>query len=600
MSVNPDQIAQSMLATLSVTCPGLSCEVGTPERKIIDVVAQAISAAYVSNYLTGSLLDIETKIGLELDQFVGTFGFGRLQGKAAEGVVTIELSNPLSQNYKIASGTQFYTRNGMSISSQPLYFASKQEVILTAGTYSIDVPVKCTSVGVAGNVPPDSITFMGSMVGSSSCTNLQAMTGGVDVETDEELRHRFENTFLRNVSGTEDWYKALCLQNKNVSRASVYGPVSTYRTQIVAPGTSGSNGTVNLSVLRSPRLNAGTDVGYVWPGMESVFVNLGQSNEIFYNPGFDYELTSGSTVPPSFLRKHTGNIGHGDIVNIEFQYTSTASRNDPVNGITNKVDIYVDGISPFTVTEVTSVSTTALSSTSTNPYYTGNFERVGSPGDPAAGNRFTRLNSCPVVSFPDSITIGSSVYTKGQTYWLLRDKTKKRGSPYEVCGVEWAATSNEGVSGPADGTEITLNYVYNQTPEMITATLSATKQICTDVMVHQADYRYILPCFSIQYSRGYDVSTVNTAINNRLQIFFQSLNFGAWIDISKMCLAVQQVLGVSSVRLTEQEDDNTNYGVQVYKNSNDTSYLQETTNFKLEDRQVAQFLATKIRREPTP
>lgn len=49
MSVTPDQISQSIMSTLKTTIPGLSCELGTPERKIIDAVSQAISTAYVSN-----------------------------------------------------------------------------------------------------------------------------------------------------------------------------------------------------------------------------------------------------------------------------------------------------------------------------------------------------------------------------------------------------------------------------------------------------------------------------------------------------------------------------------------------------------------------
>ena len=600
MSVTPDQIAQGILATLDATC-GLSCELGTPERKIIDAVSQAISAAYISNYLTGSLLDIETKSGLELDQFVGIFGFGRLQGKASRGVVTIELTTPLNQNYPLKTGTQFYTKNGLTASSNPLYFGSTQEVVLTAGTYSVDVPVQCTSVGVAGNISPDSITFMGSMMGSSSCTNLLSMTGGTDVETDEELRHRFKNTLLRNVSGTADWYKALCLQNNSVSRVATYGPVNTYRTQIAAPGAVDSDGSVYLNVVRSPRSNAGTDVSYVWPGMESVFTNLGMTDETFYSRTFDYELSSGSTVPPQFLRKGTGSIDPGEIVDVEFEYTSSASRNDPVNGITNKVDIYVDGASPFTVTEATSVSTTQLNTDSTSPYYINNFERVDSSGNPANGNRFTRLNSCPITKFPSSITIGSAVYTRGQHYWLIRDKTKKRGSPYEVSGIEWSATSSGGgISGPSNNAKVIINYVYNQTPEVLTAVMSSAKQICTDVMVHQADYRYIRPCFSVKYSHGYDVSTVNTGINSRLKIFFQALDFGSWIDAAKLCLAVQQVMGVSSVTLTTQAQDSANYGIQVYESSGDTSYVQEVGSFKLQDGQVAQFLTSQIRREATP
>lgn len=617
MSVTPDQISQGILATLKATT-NLSCELGTPERKIIDAVSQAISAAYISNYLTGSLLDIETKTGLELDQFVGTFGFGRLQGKPAEGVVTIEVTTPLNQNYTIQKGTQFFTKNG-TISTTNLYFAATQEVVLTAGTYSVDIPVKCTSVGTAGNVPPDTITFMGTMLGSSSCTNLQAMSGGVDIETDSELRHRFENTLLRNVAGTEDWYKALCLQNNTVSRSAVYGPVSMYRTQIPAPGTSSTDGTTNLNILRSSRSGAGTDVAYVWPGMDSVFTNLGQSNEVFYNPNFDYELSSGATTP-AFKRLSAGNIPAGEIVDVEFQYTSAASRNDPVNGVTNKVDVYVDGSSPFTVTEATSVTSTTIKGSSNSnsiyytattnlqdtqsAYYSGNFERVGASGVAQPGNKFTRLNSCPIISFPQSITSNSSVYNRNQHYWLLKDTTKRRGSPYEVSGIEWATTANNGTSGPDEGAELILNYVYNQTPEVLTAVMTTAKQICTDVMVHQADYRYIMPCLNIQYAHGYDIATTNSGINSRLQIFFQALNFGNWVDISKMCLAVQQVLGVSSVSLTKQEDSGVgpsgHFGVRVYRNSSDTSFLQETGNFKLEDRQVAQFLSVKIRREATP
>lgn len=593
MSVTPDQIAQGMLATLAVTCPGLSCELGTPERKIIDAVAQAISAAYVSNYLTGSLLDIETKSGLELDQFVGIFGFGRMQGRAAEGVVTIELTTALNQNFDIQAGTQFYTKTGLGSGTVPLYFAATQHVVLTSGTYSVDVPVKCTTVGVSGNVPPDSITFMGTMLGSSSCTNLQAMTGGVDVETDDELRHRFENTLLRNVSGTADWYKALCLQNNSVSRVEVYGPTNTYRTQVEAQGSSNSDGSETLNV---------SDVKYTWPGMESVFTRLGEADETFYNSGIDYELSAGPGAP-TFKRKYTGQIDPGEIVDVEFQYTTNASRNDPVNGITNKIDIYVDGSSPFTISEATVVgSSQFVSSDTTSPYYRNNFERIGVTSDktPVAGNRFTRLNSCPIINFPSSITYGASVFKRNTHYWLVKDKTSRRGSPYELSGIEWAS------SGPSTGTALTLSYVYNQTPEVLTAVMASSKQICTDVMVHQADYRYIVPCLSIQYSHTYDIGTVNTAINERLKSYFQNLNFGAWIDLSAMCLAVQQVLGVTSVWVTKNKTadpangDTDRYGVRVYSSSNDTAYEIRESDFKLADNQLAQFMSVEIIRKPTP
>lgn len=611
MAVNPDQIAQGIITTLRDSCPGLSCGLGTPERKIIDAVAQAISAAYISNYLTGSLLDVETKTGLELDQYVATFGFGRLQGKPSSGVVTIELRTPLNQDYAIPVGTQFYTKSSSSSSTSALYFAATQQVVLTAGSKSIEVPVRCTSVGVAGNVPPNSITFMGTMLGSSSCDNLQAMTGGVDVETDDELRHRFENTLLRNVAGTADWYKSLCLQNDSVTRSIVYGPVSTFRTQIEAPPASGTD---DLNVKRSntPVLvrgsEPGTDVSYVWPGMESVFVNLGKDDEKFYSKGYDYEILSGSTTPT--FTNTGGSIAEGEFVDVEFQYTSSASRNDPVNGITNKVDIYVDGSTPFTVSETTMVGDSVITGSSTagtyytattelqntqSPYYSANFERVDSSGRAEPGNTFMRLNSCPIITFPKTITVGSVVYQRNLDFWLVKDNTKKRGSSYELSGIEWSKDR-----GPDANSEVIVSYVYNQTPEALTAVMSSSKQICTDVMVHQCDVRYIMPHITVQYSHGYDIATINSAIDKRLKLFFNNLNFGAWVDIPAMCLAVQQVLGVHNVFLTQSSSDPVNFGIRVYESSGDTGFVQETDNFKLWDSQVAQFLSVVIKRMATP
>lgn len=606
MSATPDQIAQSIIASLNVSIPGLSCELGTPERKIIDAVSQAISTAYINNYLTGSLLDVETKSGLELDQFVGIFGFGRLQGQPAEGVVTIELTTANNQDYEIQTNTQFYTKNGLNGTSAPLYFAATQHVVLASGSYTVDVPVKCTTVGTAGNIAPDSITFMGTMLGSASCTNLQSMTGGTDTETDDELRYRFENTLLRNVSGTSDWYKALCIQNKTVKRVEVYGPTSTYRTQISAPtpgSTSGSTGTpYTLPVMG--------DVKYAWPGMESVF-SKDSTGETFYNRPADYTLSGGSGAPQIAIPNGSA-ISAGDIIDVEFQYTTKCSRNFPDLGITNKVDVFVDGASPVTVSEAIVITESdRISDNSQSFLWKGNFERSDGSTPPATsgstGNRFTRLSSCPIVSFPTSLTIGTNVYNINEHYWLLRaatttfnDQTLRRGSPYEVMGIEWSS------GGPGSGSELILNYVYNQTPEVLTAVMSASKQICTDVMVHQADYRYIRPYISVQYVRGYDVATVDAAITTRLKSYFDNLQFGTWIDLSVVALSVQQIIGVANVWITKQSEvpsGSKSYGISVYNNSSDTT--ANTTNpydtdFKLGDNQLAQFLSAVITRKPTP
>ena len=843
MPGTPDQISQQILAQLALTMPTLSCAIGTPERKIIDACAEQIAAASIDTYLLGSLLDVDTKAGMELEQFVGLFGYGRLQGTYAQGTVRVTLTVASTTDYTIQQGTTFYTTAGLAGASVQLYYAANQSVVLPAGDYSVDVPVTCTTVGVSGNVPPGAVTNLSTAIGSSAVTNLQAMTDGTDPETDDALRQRFKDTFLRNVAGTADWYIALCQQNTSVTRVIVFGPTVLYTTQIAAPSTTvalpvdqdvkyvwclipetrvltdgldwvpvGSlrvgdlivgfdesvegrgnkrkwrqsrvtqsyicpartlmvtmdNGTTvtstadhmwlvsgrrvghtgkrrgvirntqNVQWVKSKDLLPGDQIRYVpsWDedlsfeagwmagitdgeasynkhnvtilqnpgpvfdkivdllarnkfkhsvartrstglspdpccqeillhggmderlrffgifksarlapkfmsdlygscivgknsnfakvisveeagvqdvvalststntlvaegllshntGMTSCFINLGQEDETFYTEGDDYMLSTG--VSPVFTRVATGVINQDDIVDLEFQYTPTCSRNDPVNGITNKVDIFCDGIAPYSVTEQTIISGVTLSSLVDDPLYTGNFIRMGSPGNPTATNRYTRLGNVPLVTFPPTLTVGPEIYIMGTHYYVLADRTELQGSRLEASGIEWDST------GPTTGTELTLEYVYNQVPEVLDSVMTSSKQLCTDVLVHQADYVYLQPCLSIEYNRSYSPAVVNAALATRLQSFVAACPFGAQIKFTMLCTVVTQILGVDDVKITTTTDNPDVHGVRVFANSEDPDPIAVyDDDFKLNDNQVAYYLGAIITRVASP
>lgn len=585
-SKSPDDISAEIRTTLKVTCPGLSCQIGTVERKIIDAVSEAIAEAYVDNYLLGSLLDIDTKGGLELEQFVGIFGFGRMQGRQAEGVVTVTLATASEADYPIALGTQFFTKPSVTGSSNPLYYTAKQATVLVAGTYTIDVPVQCSLPGVLGNVAPDSVSFLGTILGSSSVTNLSAMTGGVDPETDADLRQRFKDTLLRNAAGTSDFYEALCIQNNTCSKVKVFGPTTMERIQIAAPATS-----VTLPVS--------ADVKYVWAGSQSVFKDLGQPTEVFYFDGTDYSFTSGSA--PTLTRDALGDIVTGDVLDVEYEYTTKSSRNQPQNGIYNKVDIFVDGVDPYQVTERTRVSSVTLSATSSSIYHTGKFRRVGSTGSPTAGNRFTRISMLPLASFPNTLTLGPNVYVRGTHYHVIlasnvdTDQTLLKGSPFEVAGIEWAS------GGPTTGTELDLVYVYNRTPRILQSIIRQSKQVCTDVLVHQADWTYIRPHLLIEYDRNFSIDATNVAIAGRLQSYFSNLGYGATVTMSGMLLSVMQVIGVvnAKVMASTEPGAGSEYGLTAYDESSDaTPFATYVDDFKLNDNQLAQILTPVLKRKP--
>lgn len=578
MAKTSETIAADIIAKLNVTAPGFSLELGTPERKIVDAFAESLAECYIDQYLVGSLLDIEAKSGLELEQWVATFGFGRLQGRKSTGVVRVELTTANVQDISLALGTQFFTRQGLPGTNSPLYFATTQAAVIPVGSYVVDIPVECTLVGVTGNVPPDSIVYVGSIIGASSVTNLTSMVGGVDVESDEELRQRFKETFLRNNAGTADWYLALAYQNKNVSKAVVFGPIRKYATQINVPDTQ-----LNLAVT--------SDVKFAWQDGESVFKNYGQQDEVFYRRGDDYLFVSGTS--PQIQRVPTGAMEVDDVVDVEFEYTTASSRNNPLNGITNKVDLFVNGADPYTVTERTLVTNTMLSSNASSDLYTGKFARVGTAGTPSSANRFMRLASVPIISFPSSVVVEGTNYQQGTHFHILRGTTLLAGSVREVAGIEWLP------AGPASDTPLTLTYIYNRVPEMLGAMIKENKQICTDVLVHQANYAYLTVHLSIEYDRGFVVSQVNNAIEDRLRTFFAGLPFGAWIEFSDLNLAIRQTLGVDNCWVTTNEENPTSYGIALFGSSIDvTPEVIQTEDFKLLDARLPIFMQSVILRKP--
>lgn len=578
MAKTAETIAADVIAKLNITAPGFSLELGTPERKIVDAFSESLAECYIDQYLVGSLLDIETKSGLELEQWVGTFGFGRLQGRKSQGVVRVELTTANVQDITLPLGTQFFTRQGLPGTSNPLYFATTQAAVIPVGSYVVDIPVECTLIGTTGNVPPDSIVYVGSIIGASSVTNLTSMLGGVDVESDEELRQRFKETFLRNIAGTADWYLGLAYQNRNISKAVVFGPIRKYATQIKVPDT-----VENLEVT--------ADVKYAWPEGESVFKNYGQQDEVFYRRGDDYLFTSGTS--PQLNRIPTGAMEVDDVVDIEFEYTTVSSRNDPLAGITNKVDLFVNGVDPYTVTERTVVSNTMLSANPADDLYTDNFARVGTAGSPSSANRFMRLASVPVVSFPSSVVVAGTNYQQGTHFHILRGKTLLTGSVRETAGIEWLP------EGPATDTPLTLTYIYNRVPEMLGAVVKENKQICTDVLVHQANYAYLRVHLSVEYDRGFVVSQVNNAIEDRLRSFFAGLPFGAWIEFSDLNLAIRQTLGVDNCWVTTDTENSTDHGIHLYGASADvTPEAVQTEDFKLLDNRLPIFLESVILRKP--
>ena len=577
MSRSPAQVSNDILAKLKRTLPALSAEVGTPERKIIDAVGEAIAECYLDGYVASFTWDLDTKTGADLEQFIGIFDFGRLQGRKAVGTITFTLTAPATVAVVLPIGLQVFVPGGGSGGSD-LFFLTTQPSTIPVGATSISVPAEAADPGVAGNVGANTVVGIGAATQVTTVTNLLAFSGGTDTESDSQLRQRFKDQFLRNIAGTRDFYAALALNSESVSQVNVIGPISRYDEQLqIASGSATSQ-------------NNGSK--YTWPQGESVFANQGQPSEVYYTPTVDYTIST--AVPPVLTVVNGTSLPNGSIVNLSHEYTSSVSRNDPANNITNKVDVFINGAQGIQTTETTIMPSTVFSSTSTDPYYTANYVNdIGAA--PTAGQKFQRLGSVPVIQAPATIVVGAQTYVLGTHYRFIRKKSDYLlGSERETAGIQWITTSP---APPAAGAAMTLVYTYNALPERLNSILKKNKQITTDVLVHSANLRYLKFFLYVMYTQGASQTSIDANIATALSNLISQYPFGSWIQFSDIVQAVHNVLGVDNVRFVKQTEDGVNYGIQASSPYVATSFTGFNTDFKLLDNELPVYQSiTTIRR----
>lgn len=148
---------------------------------------------------------LATSSGADCDSFGADFGFARLPAVAATGQVNFARFSPGIAAF-IPVGTAVSTAGNGQVflvtadASNISYNAATGMYGLPAGVASLNVPVTASVAGSAGNVQPGAISLLSSAVaGVDIVTNAQALTGGVDAESDASFRGRFGN-YLASLS----------------------------------------------------------------------------------------------------------------------------------------------------------------------------------------------------------------------------------------------------------------------------------------------------------------------------------------------------------------------------------------------------------------
>lgn len=572
------QIQDSIIQQLRILDPSISAEVGTPERKIIETVAMAIAESQVDLNVLNGAFDIDSKTSSDLDNMLAILGFGRQSGVKSTGFVTFSRDSAATSTIIIKMGTTIFSPTGGD-GGQSVVFRTTTTVSIPVGSQSVVAPIEAIQVGTVGNVAANTITeSVGEPIyGITSIANEYPTTGGLDQESDVEMKARFTKAGpFRNLSGTYDQYLALALSTLS-TKANVVGPISKYREYLQVPTTPDVAGGVAYTTNLSNNQNS----KHIYTNVPYFVINDSGISQIYYSEGSDFILNTDpsdknkgdanrnsdivdptSTEAPilyqpnvTFTNVYTGSKENAptnailpeDVLLFEHSYMSTASRNDYDRNVLNCVDVFVNN-SDVKVASATiarpgiDVPTYYFVADETSAFYVNNYRRVDEPEHrPVKGNVYTPLYKQPAVDLPSQITLTNGTFIKGIHYWLVEEITDLYGTVRARNGIEWSSTI------PSKGSSDADNGPYTG-PKIIDTSISSTN-LAQNIPSSDVESTTFA-------SKTFSISTKNLLTSNVAELALSSLSTGELNVGDYVSVTGCGIFNGSDLKITAVDTDN--------------------------------------------
>jgi len=187
------------------------------KEQILQRLLEQISSEY--DKTVGSFFyDVGKPLAIELEQtysklenillngFAVTATGAYLDNKVAEQGLTRKIATFATGTVTITGTVGAVINIGDKVSSDSVVFSSLETKPIPVGG-SVTVNVQCDTAGSVGNVPIGSIKkFPVTLAGLTGVTNLEAITGGYDIETDDELRQRYFDKVSAPVSSGNKYH----------------------------------------------------------------------------------------------------------------------------------------------------------------------------------------------------------------------------------------------------------------------------------------------------------------------------------------------------------------------------------------------------------
>ena len=189
--------------------------IGSEAYHIADVMASLMLEHRELIDLNYRMSMIHTAEGEFLDNFGDPAGVHRYGSSPSEGTVTFtRLNEEGHENIVIPDGLQVSTDDAISF----IVDNEGENLVLEDGVTSISCQVLCEQEGAYTNVLPNTITLiMDDLASKLSVTNTDSMTGGRDIEDDDDYRLRILLSPYDVPVGSLRWY-----ENMSVTLDSVH------------------------------------------------------------------------------------------------------------------------------------------------------------------------------------------------------------------------------------------------------------------------------------------------------------------------------------------------------------------------------------------
>lgn len=190
-----DQIVNEIFARL--TAAGITdFNPGSVARTLVEAFAYGLDEVWYAISQVPDKFFIDKATGEWLDRRAWEWGLTRNPGTKAKGNVIVSRSTPAPFGQLIPKGTQFAYGD--------LVYQSTQDAELPQGATEAAVPVEAVAVGKAYNLPAGvELKQVGIAISLIETVRVapEGITGGVDPESDEELRQRIMATIKNPIRG---------------------------------------------------------------------------------------------------------------------------------------------------------------------------------------------------------------------------------------------------------------------------------------------------------------------------------------------------------------------------------------------------------------